>query len=154
MNPSTPYQAQVVSPGFAQVLPGASLNLTYTITNTGLQQDTYHLTPVTQYAWWNTSSVLGSVTLAGGASQQITIPVTVPASLGCGSPAQIRATFTLQAVSLTLPSVTDSGVAELDLTPSLSPAVPNVVGLTQAAAQAAVLGAGLAMRDRLPISCA
>ena len=140
-NPSTPYQAQVVSPGFAQVLPGASLNLTYTITNTGLQPDKYSLTPVTQYAWWNTSSVPGSVTLAGGASQQITIPVTVPTSLGCGSPALIRATFTLQAVSQTYPSVTDSGVAELDLPPS--PAVPAVTGLTQAAAQAAILKAGL-----------
>ncbi|HKW99167.1 MAG TPA: PASTA domain-containing protein [Bryobacteraceae bacterium] len=142
INPSTPFQLQVVSPGLAQVLPGATLNLTYTLTNTGVQQDTYSLTPVTQYAWWNTASVPGSVTLAGGASQQITIPVTVPSGFGCGGPAQIRATFTLQAVSQTLPSLTDSGVAELDLNTSTGVVVPAVTGLAQATAQAAILSAG------------
>jgi len=85
------------------------------------------------------------VTLAGSASQQIPIPVTVPASFGCGGPAQIRATFTLQAVSQTLPSVTDSGVAELDVLPSAGTPIPSVTGLMQAAAQAAILSAGLAV---------
>jgi beta-lactam-binding protein with PASTA domain len=139
-----PFLVQVVSPGFAQVMEGINLNLTYTITNAGLNADTYNLTPVSQYSWWNTSSVPATVTLAGGASQQITIPVTVPSNFGCANVSTIEATFTLEAVSQTRASITDGGVAELDVVsiPG-SITVPNVSGLTESEAQAAIVSAGL-----------
>jgi probable HAF family extracellular repeat protein len=145
INPATPYDVQVVSPGFAEVLPGTSLNLTYTITNTGTQSDTYNLTPVSQSTWWNISGVPATVTLAGGATQQVTIPVNVPASLGCSNLSTIRATFSLRAVSQTHATLFDSGVAELDLvsSPTALP-VPGITGLTQSEAQAAILAAGFA----------
>jgi probable HAF family extracellular repeat protein len=141
-----PYQVQMVSPGLANVLPGNSLNLTYTLTNTGTQPDTYNLTPVSEYNWWNTSSIPSTLTLAGGASQQITIPVTVPASFGCSNINSIKATFSLRVASQTYPSMSDTGVAELDLvlSPTASP-VPAVTGLTQSEAQAAIVGAGFSV---------
>jgi beta-lactam-binding protein with PASTA domain len=139
----TPYLVEVVSPGLARVVPGVSLNLTFTITNTGTQPDTYNLTPVSQLSWWNTSGVPATITLASGASQQIVIPVTVPASLGCSNLTAIQARFSLGAASQTYAALTDSGVAELDLvvSPGTSP-VPSVTGLTESEAQAAILAAG------------
>ena len=140
----TPYLVQVVSPGLARVVPGVSLNLTFRVSNTGTQPDTYNLTPVSQFSWWNTSGVPATLTLASGASQQITIPVTVPVTFGCSNLTAIQARFSLGAVSQTYPALTDSGVAELDLvaSPGTSP-VPSVTGLTQNEAQAAILAAGL-----------
>ena len=146
INPGTPFDVQVVSPGLALVLPGTSLNLTYTITNTGTQPDTYNLTPVSQFTWWNTSGVPATISLAGGATAQVTIPVTVPASLGCSNLSTINATFSLRAVSQTHATLLDSGVAELDLvsSPTAFP-VPGVTGLTQSEAQAAIIGAGFSV---------
>ena len=141
-DPEAPYRVAVITPGATNVFQGVSLNLTFAVDNTGTQQDTYSLTPVTQYPWWNLASVPATVTLAGGASQPVTIPVTVP-GLGCASGGVIKAKFTLKAVSLTSSTVTDSGVAELDLMPTAGfSAVPSLTGLTQAAAQAAIVGAG------------
>ena len=139
----TPFMVQVASPGLVRVVPGADFNLTFTVTNTGTQTDTYILTPVSQFSWWNTSGVRRTLTLAGGASQQITIPVTVPASFGCSNLTAIQARFSLRAASQTYAALTDSGVAELDLvvSPGTSP-VPPVTGLTQSEAQAAILAAG------------
>jgi probable HAF family extracellular repeat protein len=138
-----PYQVQLVSPGLGNVLPGNTLNLNYTLTNTGTQPDTYNLTPMSQYTWWDTSGVPSTVALAGGASRQITIPVTVPATIGCSNVKSIQAAFTLRVVSQAHPAISDSGVAELDLisSPTASP-VPAVIGLTQSEAQAAIVGAG------------
>jgi probable HAF family extracellular repeat protein len=146
-NLPVPNDVDVVSPGLALVLPGASLaNFTFTITNTGQQPDTYNLTPVSQYTWWDTSGVPASVTLAAGASQQITIPVTVPTSFGCSNANTIRATFILRATSQTYPSLSESGAAELDLVPTAGTVtLPSVVGLTQSAAEAAITSAGLSV---------
>jgi probable HAF family extracellular repeat protein len=137
------YNLEVVSPGFAQVSPGTNLKLTYTIRNAGLQADIYNLAAVSQFNWWDTSGVPGTLTLASGASQQITIPVSVPASFGCSNLSAIQAQFSLRAVSQTHASLSDTGVAELDLavSPGTAP-VPAVTGLTQSEAQAAILAAG------------
>jgi probable HAF family extracellular repeat protein len=143
LNPTIPYQVEVVSPGFTRVIPGVTLNLTYTISNTGTQPDTYTLTPVSQYSWWSTSGLPGTISLASGASQQVTIPLTVPASFGCANLNTIRAIFILRAVSQTNASVVESGAAELDLVVSSGTvSVPSVIGLTQSEAQAAILAAG------------
>ena len=141
-----PFQVQLVSPGLGNVLPGNTVNLTYTLTNTGTQPDTYDLTPVSQYTWWDTSGVPSTLTLAGGASQQISIPVTVPETVGCSNVNSIKAVFTLRVASQTHPSMSDSGVAELDLisSPTASP-MPAVTGLTQSEAQAAIVGVGFSV---------
>lgn len=140
-----PYDVDVVSPGLAIVPPGASIaNFTYTITNTGQQPDTYDVTPVSQYSnWWDISGVPATISLAAGANQQVTIPVTVPSSFGCSNLNAVHATFLLRATSQTYPTISESGVAELDLVVSHGTlSVPSVTGLTQSEAQAAIVGAG------------
>lgn len=140
------YYVEVVSPGLAQVNPGTSLNLTYTITNAGLQPDTYNITPVSQSNWWDISGVPASVTLASHASQQVTIPVTVPIGFGCANTDTIRATFLLRAVSQTRTNLSESGSAELDLVPILGTVtLPSLVGLTQSEASTSILNAGFSV---------
>jgi probable HAF family extracellular repeat protein len=142
----SPYRVQVVSPGLAIVSPGISLNLTYTITNTGDQPDSYNLVPVSQSNWWNTSGVPASVSLASGASQQITIPLTVPLNLGCGNLSALHLTFLLRAVSQTYPNLMESDAAEIDVMSAPgTAAIPSVSGLPQSAAQAAIVAGGFAL---------
>jgi beta-lactam-binding protein with PASTA domain len=141
--PVIPYLVEVGSSGNAQVNPGASLNLTFTIINKGLNQDTYNLTFSTQYNWYNPVNLLSTVTLASGASQQIIVPVTVPANFGCVTLSAIKALFSLRAVSQTHPVILDAGYAELDLEPTSGTSiVPALFGLTQSAAEAAIVNAG------------
>jgi probable HAF family extracellular repeat protein len=143
---SAPYQVEVVSPGLAIVSPGISLNLTYTITNSGDNPDSYNLVPVSQYNWWNTSGVPASVSLASGASQQIIIPLTVPLNLGCGNLSALHATFLLRAVSQAHPNLMESDVAEVEVMSAPGTvAVPSVSGLPQSAAQTAILAGGFAL---------
>jgi probable HAF family extracellular repeat protein len=146
-DPQAPYLVSVASasPGTALVYPGSSLSVVFTISNTGLQADNYSITTAsTSFDWWNTSAVPSSISLAGAASQQITIPLQVPACLSSGT----QGTFTLKAVSQTHSTVIDSSFAQLTVSPTAPPgsvAIPNVVGLTQAAAQAAITAGGFAL---------
>jgi beta-lactam-binding protein with PASTA domain len=136
----TPFRVTVTGPGGTQVIPGASFNETFTIANTGLQSDTYNLSAVSASNWWNTTGIPSTLTLAGGASQQVTVPVSVSGCIAPGTQAQ----FKLKSVSQSHPSIADSVVAELSIAsiPGFI-GVPNVVGLSQAAAQAAIVNAGL-----------
>jgi beta-lactam-binding protein with PASTA domain len=144
--PVVPYLVEVASSGIAQVNPGANLNLTFTITNKGLNEDTYDLTFSTEYNWYNPVNLLGAVTLASGASQQIIVPVIVPANFGCQNLNAIKALFSLKAVSQTYPIILDAGYAELDVEPVPGTAiVPALFGLTQSAAQTSIVNAGLAV---------
>jgi probable HAF family extracellular repeat protein len=141
VNSQAPFRVEVGGPGLAQILPGTSLNLTFTANNIGLQADTYNLSAVSAFDWWTTSGMPSTLTLAGGASQQITIPVSVS---GCITPGT-RGQFTIKAVSQSSTSIADSAIAVLLVLPNPpgSVGVPAVVGLSQAAAQAAIVNAGL-----------
>lgn len=138
-----PFRVSVVGPGNAQVVPGTTFNDTFTINNTGLQSDTYNLSVMSLSNWWTTSVIPSTLTLAGGANQQLIVPVNVSGCITPGTTAQ----FTLKAVSQAHPSIADSEVVTLTVAPSLpgTVTIPNVVGLTQAAAQTAILNAGLAV---------
>jgi beta-lactam-binding protein with PASTA domain len=144
--PVVPYLVEVASSGNAQVTPSANLNLTFTITNKGLNEDTYNLTFSTQYNWYNPVNLLSTVTLASGASQEIIVPVTVPANFGCVTLSAIKALFSLKAVSQTYPAILDAGYAELDLEPTPGTSiVPALFGLTQTAAEAGIVNAGFVL---------
>ena len=137
----SPFRVSVVGPGNAQVVPGASFNAAFTIANTGLHSDTYNVSAASAMNWWNTSGIPNTLTLAGGASQQLTIPVNVSGCIVPGTSAQL----TFKVVSQLHQSIADSLVMRLTVAPSLpgTVTIPNVVGLTQAAAQTAILNAGL-----------
>jgi beta-lactam-binding protein with PASTA domain len=133
-----------VSPGTAQVFPGSNLNVLFLINNTGLQPDTYTITASSPTSnWWNISVIPATVTLAGGASQQISIPINVSGCITTGT----QGSFTIKAVSQTHPSIMDSSSAAVTVLPASpgSIAIPSVVGLTQAEAQAAILSAGFVL---------
>jgi beta-lactam-binding protein with PASTA domain len=143
-DPQAPYLISVVnaSPGTALVYPGSSLNVVFTVSNTGLQPDTYSITTTSaSSAWWDTSTTPATISLAGGASQQITIPLQVSACLSTGT----QGTFTMKAVSQTHPTIMDSSFTQLTVltSPPGSVAIPSVVGLPQSDAQAAITSAGL-----------
>jgi len=140
-DPQAPFRVAIVGPGNAQAVAGTTFNDAFTINNTGLQSDTYNLSVTSLSNWWTTSAIPSTLTLAGGANQQLTVPVNVSGCITPGTTAQ----FTLKAVSQAHPSIADSVVVTLTVAPSLpgTVSIPNVVGLTQAAAQTAILTAGL-----------
>ena len=61
---------------------GANVSLSFTIYNSGTQPDTYSLQPVTSDNEWNIPGVPNTITLAAGASQQITVPLSIS---GCST---------------------------------------------------------------------
>ncbi len=145
-DPEAPYLVSVASasPGSALVYPGSSLNVIFTVGNTGLQPDTYSIsTASTSSDWWDTSTTPAAISLAGGASQQITIPLQVSGCLSTGT----QGTFSLKAVSQTHPTIMDSSFAQLTVLPSPpgSVPIPSVVGLPQTDAQAAIASAGFVL---------
>jgi probable HAF family extracellular repeat protein len=142
----SPYGVSVVSvsPGTAQVYPGSTLNLNFTINNTGLQPDTYTITATSSASnWWNASAIPPTVSLAGGASQQITIPLTVSGCLSSGT----QGTFSIKAVSQSYTLIADSSSSLLTVLPAPAGSVtaPSVVGLIQSDAQSVILGAGFTL---------
>jgi probable HAF family extracellular repeat protein len=140
-DPLAPYVVEMISPGVAQALPGTTLNLTFTLVNAGQQPDTYNLSPSSALNWWNTSSIPPQIMLPAQTMEQIAVPVTI-ACTAAGTVGD----FTLTAVSASHPSITDSGVLELTVAPnSGSIPIPNVVGMTQSAAETAITSAGLAV---------
>jgi probable HAF family extracellular repeat protein len=133
-----------VSPGTAQVYPGSSLNLSFSINNTGLQPDNYTITTASSAAnWWNASAIPPTVSLAGGASQQLTIPLTVS---GCAS-SGTHGSFSIKAVSQSHTFIADSSSALLTVLPAPAGSItaPSVVGLIQSDAQAVIVGAGFTL---------
>jgi probable HAF family extracellular repeat protein len=138
-DPLAPYVVEMISPGVAQALPGTTLNLAFTLVNAGQQPDTYNLSPSSALNWWNTSSIPAQIMLPAQTMEQVIVPVTV----ACAA-AGTLGDFTLTAVSASHPSITDSGVLELTVAPnSGSIPIPNVVGMTQSAAETAITRAGL-----------
>ena len=119
-----PLMVAVSSPGTTQVLAGASVDLTFTITNTGTQADSYALTASTSTpSWASLSGVPTSVSLAPGANTQTTIHVATPAGTLVGTPG----TFTIMAVSATAAAIQDTGVA----TVTVVGGVPRLVASVQ-----------------------
>jgi beta-lactam-binding protein with PASTA domain len=140
MIPQQQLEVAVDSPGVAQVPPSIGLNLTFTVTNLGLQDDTYSLEATSTVSWSTLTDVPSTLPLSAGTSAQINVPVTVT---GCPA-AGTEGHFTIMATSMTNSLVRDSGDAVL-IASSIpgSIVVPSVVGQTQAAAQAAIVNAGL-----------
>jgi parallel beta-helix repeat protein len=73
------YDVVIAPPRASGVLPGQVYNYSHTVTNTGLFTDTYLLSTVSLLGW-TTSIVPASVSLAPGATAQVTVTVVVPTS--------------------------------------------------------------------------
>ncbi|HLB88315.1 MAG TPA: hypothetical protein VJK29_11745 [Terriglobales bacterium] len=108
---------------FAAAL-GATTNLTYTVTNQGTNADTYTMSANSTMPWADLGSVPSAVTLAPGASQQVSIGVNVPVTAGTGSSAQV----VLKATSQTSELVMDSAEADVRVTAVILSPQPNAAG--------------------------
>jgi uncharacterized membrane protein len=73
------YDVIIAPPRSGNVLPGRVYSYSHTVTNTGLFTDTFLLSTVSLLGW-DTAVAPASVTLAPGATAQVTMTVTVPTS--------------------------------------------------------------------------
>jgi hypothetical protein len=64
--------------GNVAVLPGSTDVYTFTVTNLGINADTYTITVSSSLGWANISQVPESVTLTSGESTEIPIVINVP----------------------------------------------------------------------------
>jgi uncharacterized repeat protein (TIGR01451 family) len=94
-----------ISPSYQSVPPGVTLTYTVTVTNTGDVIDNYVLS-VDDSASWGPSVLSGSLILSPGASDNITLSVTVPENAELGTEDNITVTATSQ---------TDNTVSDNDL---------------------------------------
>lgn len=104
-----PLNVAVISPGITQASPGHGLDLSFTITNGGTQNDTYLLNFTASVPWAGAGGVPGSISLNAGASGQVIVHVTVPA----GALAGATGDFVLKATSVTNSGVLDTGEASV-----------------------------------------
>ncbi len=116
--------------------PGGTVVYAHTVTNTGNVAETFNLTYASSQGWSYIfydalSTPITSVTLAAGASVNITVQLTVPA----GTPLGTIETGTLTATDNTTGTVSDDAVdvtviiaGNLQLTKSVSPAGDQVPG--------------------------
>lgn len=93
----TPYRVGVSGPGEVQVAPGTMAVYDFTVTNLGRNPDVYTLSASSSQGWADLSGVPSSVSLAPGASRDITIRITVPTSAQAGEVDGIRLAATSQA---------------------------------------------------------
>lgn len=100
----TPYKVAVVTSGSAAALPGSTIVYTFTVTNLGINTDTYAVNVRSSQGWANISDVPTSITLPAGASIDFQITVSVPAAV---SPEAIDE-LAFSAISQANPLVEDS----------------------------------------------
>jgi hypothetical protein len=75
---TTLYKVSVTMLGNVAVLPGSTDVYTFTVTNLGINADTYTITVSSSLGWANISQVPESVTLTSGESTEIPIVINVP----------------------------------------------------------------------------
>jgi len=102
-----PLKVSVASPGITQRPAGESVDLVFTVTNSGSKNDSYALTTSSNVSWANLASVPSSVSLNAGASSSITLHVSIPANTPVGTDGH----FGLKANSATNSGIQDTGEA-------------------------------------------
>jgi protocatechuate 3,4-dioxygenase beta subunit len=107
------------------VLPGTSVSYDFAIANGSESQDTFDLTTSSSQGWADLSGVPASVTIAGGATAHVVIPVNVPASAANGT---VEETI-LAAVSQSNPLVNDTASVRTTVGTPL-PTTSQLVGWT------------------------
>jgi hypothetical protein len=99
---------EVVAPASATVLPGTTLSHTFQVKNLGTTEDTYDVFASSSLGWDDFSGLPTSVTIAGGGTEDIVIPVNVPATATLGQVDRLS----LQAVSQASPLINGTDETE------------------------------------------
>lgn len=115
----------ITSPGMLQTAPGSTTTLRFLVTNTGVSDDVYALTTSSAAGWGGSTATPASVTLASGASQEVTVSFTVPAKAADGD----SDTITLTAASTKFTGVSDSAQAEVSASSSPAPFAVSVANV-------------------------
>jgi hypothetical protein len=108
---TTHYGVAVTSSGDAQLMPGGTAVYTFTVSNLGVNGDTYAVTASSTLGWAGLGGVPASVTLPAGASADIAIVFDVPSAATVGSADRV----VLAVVSQANPLVEDSSSVEVFL---------------------------------------
>ena len=74
----------VVAPAAKNVAPGTSLTHQFQVKNLGTEEDTYDLFATSSLGWSDLTGIAASITIAAGGTENIDIPVTVPADATTG----------------------------------------------------------------------
>jgi hypothetical protein len=74
----------VIAPAAVEAVAGTSLTHTFQIKNLGTAEDTYNLSASSSLEWSDISGIDSSVTIAAGGTEEIDIPVSVPADATSG----------------------------------------------------------------------
>ena len=98
----------VIAPPAEEVTAGTSLTHTFQIQNLGTEEDTYNLSASSSLGWSDLSGIPESVTIPAGGTEEIAIPVSVPADAISG---QID-TLSLQAYSQMNAMINDTDETE------------------------------------------
>ncbi len=83
--------------------PGVTLDFAYTLTNTGNGSDSYVIAPQSFPAGWSVNTI-NVADLAAGASENVTVRVTIPA----GDPEAVDQQVTIEASSVAAPSLVEA----------------------------------------------
>lgn len=94
----------LTGPGPVLIKDGKSVTYEYTITNTGINGETYAIGTMEEQAWADTSGVPATITLAPGESASFSIAVSVPKK----TPDGVTDELVVTATSVTNPLITDS----------------------------------------------
>jgi hypothetical protein len=94
----------VIAPAAVEATAGTSLTHTFQIKNLGTAEDTYNLSASSSLEWSDISGIDSSVTIAAGGTEEVAIPVTVPADATSGQIDELS----LQAYSQTNSMINDT----------------------------------------------
>jgi len=104
---TTLYGVVVIASGNVAAPPGSTMVHTFTITNLGINTDTYTLTVRSNLGWADFREVPVTLTLSAGLSTEVLVPVDVPASVDLEAVDEL----VLSAISRANPLVEDCSVA-------------------------------------------
>jgi len=103
------YGVSVMGMGVVQSAAGSTISPHFVVTNLGLNADTYTLTSTSQLGWSTGAPSATTLTLAPGASSEVTLSYTVPAGAAAGT----RDELTLMAVSTASANIFDASEVAL-----------------------------------------
>lgn len=123
--------------------PGENVEHRFTVANAGTEADTYDLAIASLLGWADPTDVPASVTLQPGASQQIQVTITLPASIAANAFDQIELIATSQGNA----DIADSALVEVrPVVAVAADSPPTVVIATPQTGQSVIAGQVLRVR--------
>ncbi len=120
------YKVRMADSGNASLLPGDSTLHTFTLTNLGINSDTYTISASSSAGWADLSGIPASLTLAAGASIDILVTVNIPVSSIMGD----KDVIDLSAVSQANMLISDKSTVVTTVLDTLAPSVNSITAVS------------------------